>query len=58
MDIELNFQDISDAVYHTSVAINIIHSSIYLLPFSAAAAHSVHILKAHIRPISFDIHQL
>ena len=42
---ELNFQDISIAVYNTSVEINMLSTSqVFILPFSAAA-HLVHILN-------------
>ena len=42
---ELNFQDISIAVYNTSVELNMLSTSqVFILPFSAAV-HLVHILN-------------
>ena len=42
--IEQNFQDFSDMVYHTSVAIKLC-SQLFILAFSVATEHLVHILK-------------
>ena len=42
--VELNFQDISDTVYHTSIAIKMLLSTCeFISPFSAVAELLVHI---------------